>query len=113
MPADPNITARPMEYQKELRIRVDVPNTPEYIRKIKSVRGARWSATHRCWHAPRTPEAWRELRAQFGAIQVVDTPAAEIPPPPQGKRIKSLEKMRPASTFQAKMICHGRKPART
>lgn len=80
MSADPIITARPMEYQMQPRIRIDLPYTPECVQKIKSVNGARWSATHRCWHVPKTPEAWRELKEIFGVIQVIHAPEPEVQP---------------------------------
>ena len=88
MSADPIITARPIEYQMQPRIRIDLPYTPEYVKKIKAVSGARWSATQRCWHVPKTPEAWRQLREIFGVIQVIHAPEPEahpanLPAPPK------------------------------
>ncbi|MEZ4967626.1 MAG: site-specific integrase [Saprospiraceae bacterium] len=80
MSADPIITARPIEYQMQPRIRIDLPYTPECVKKIKAVSGARWSATQKCWHVPKTPEAWRQLKEIFGVIQVLHAPEPEAPP---------------------------------
>lgn len=82
---DPRITVRPMVYQQETRIRVDLPYAPEFVHKIRSVAGARWSPEHRCWHVLRTAGAWAQLKALFGDVKVEMTPAVDIPqeePPP-------------------------------
>ncbi len=68
-----------MVYQQETRIRVDLPYAPEFVHKIRSVAGARWSPEHRCWHVPRTTGAWAQLKALFGDVKVEMTPAVDIP----------------------------------
>lgn len=75
---DPVINISLMLLENEERIRVNLPYDPALIQKIRTVSGARWSAQHRCWHVPKTTDAWRQLKAHFGEIQVV--PAPETPP---------------------------------
>lgn len=74
------ITVSPMLHENQERIRVDIPYDPVMIQKIRSVSGARWSAVHRCWHVPKTPDNWSQLKALFGEIQVVPAPAPEMRP---------------------------------
>lgn len=70
-----------MLLQNESRIRVHLPFDQALIQKIRTVSGARWSALYRCWHVPKTPEAWRQLRELFGDILVVDPEPPEMPEP--------------------------------
>lgn len=77
------ITASPMLHENQERIRVDIPYNPAMIQKIKTISGARWSTLYRCWHVPKTPDAWRHLQELFPDIEVVAAPAMEaIPEPP-------------------------------
>ncbi|MBK6932418.1 MAG: site-specific integrase [Saprospirales bacterium] len=94
-----HITASPMVYQDETRIRVDMPYDPALIQQIRTVSGARWSPDHRCWHVPKTAEAWRQLKAVFGDIPVV---AAPEPEPPLAPPLPALPKM-PASPLAGRL----------
>ena len=67
-----------MLYENQQRIRVNLPYDPALIQKIRTVSGARWSPKDRCWHVPKTADAWSQLKALFGEIQVVSAP--ETPP---------------------------------
>ena len=71
-----------MLHENQERIRVDIPYEPAMIQKIRTVSGARWSALHRCWHVPKTPEAWRQLQQIFEDIQVIAPQMEEPPTPP-------------------------------
>ncbi len=73
------VTVSPMLLQNESRIRVNLPYDQALIQKIRSVPGARWSALHRCWHVPKTAEAWRQLRELFDPIEIVDAPEPGAP----------------------------------
>ncbi len=83
------ITVSPMLHENQERIRVDIPYAPAMIQKIRTVSGARWSAVHRCWHVPKTPDNWQTLQQLFGEIKIVAAPAPEqasalpLSPPPK------------------------------
>ncbi len=82
------ITASPMLHENQERIRVNIPYDTVLIQRIRTVDGARWSALHRCWHVPKTPEAWQHLQQLFPDIQVAvakpeEPPAPQLSPPPK------------------------------
>lgn len=85
---DPVINISPLLLENEERIRVSLPYDSALIQKIRTVSGARWSAQHRCWHVPKTKDAWQHLKDLFGEIHVVaapETPPETVPlsPPPK------------------------------
>ncbi|MBK8969668.1 MAG: glycoside hydrolase family 127 protein [Lewinellaceae bacterium] len=86
------ITASPMLHENQERIRVDIPYDTVLIQKIRTVNGARWSALHRCWHVPKTAEAWQKLQRLFPDIQI----AAPQPETPAAPRLAPLPKQAPS-----------------
>ncbi len=45
-----------IEHKGEQRIKVDFPNNAEQNQKIRSIQGAKWSASLKAWHVPNTAE---------------------------------------------------------
>lgn len=88
------VTVSPMLHENQERIRVNLPYDPALIQKIRTVSGARWSPKERCWHVPKTPDAWACLKTLFGEIQIVPAPPPE--PPPDAQPLSPPPKM-PAS----------------
>lgn len=86
------ITASPMLHENQERIRVDIPYDTVLIQKIRTVNGARWSALHRCWHVPKTAEAWQKLQRLFPDILI----AAPQPETPAAPRLAPLPKQAPS-----------------
>jgi site-specific recombinase XerD len=87
--SDKPITVSPLLLQNEHRIRIDLPYDVVSVQKIRQVTGARWSPLYRCWHIPKTPEAWQQLQELFGAIQIqaaqeiAAKPSPTLSPPPK------------------------------
>lgn len=61
-----------IEYKGETRIQVLLPYQPEYLSKIKTIMGCRWSATLKCWHVPYSSEAYRQLKSLFPQLIVTE-----------------------------------------
>ncbi|MBI5917524.1 MAG: tyrosine-type recombinase/integrase [Bacteroidetes bacterium] len=76
LPSKPKLTASPMTHKGEARIKLETPFAPEYIRPLRTIEGATWSKTHRCWHLPKTKEAWAALNALFEVAIEKPAPAA-------------------------------------
>ncbi len=70
-----------MMHRGEARIRLEMPYSQEYLRLLRSIEGATWSRTQRCWHVPKTKEAWAALKAVF-EVEVKNDGALQ--PPSQG-----------------------------
>lgn len=64
-PSKPTVKASALTHRGELRIRVDMAYDPALVQRLRSIEGATWSRTHRCWHLPRTKEAWEALKTSF------------------------------------------------
>lgn len=58
----PAIEARLVDYKGRLVIRLDFPYDKSIIEEIRAIRGRHWSATHKCWYVPDTPQT----RERFG-----------------------------------------------
>jgi len=91
----PQAMAGPLLHRGEHRIRVDIPYQQEQVKLLRSIEGATWSRTHRCWHLPRTKEAWAALNALF-AVAIEEKSTAEAEPakstPPKAELQPSSEK---------------------
>ncbi len=73
------ITAGPLLHQGEARIQVGMPYSPEHVRQLRTIEGARWSQTHKCWHLPKTKAAWAALNALFEVTVVLPEQEEKIP----------------------------------
>ncbi|MBI1226923.1 MAG: tyrosine-type recombinase/integrase [Bacteroidetes bacterium] len=73
----PNAKADTLLHRGEHRIRVEIPYDQEQVKLLRSIEGATWSRTHRCWHLPRTKEAWAALNKLF-TVRVEAKTATEI-----------------------------------
>ncbi len=49
-----------------LRISIRFEKNSDYIQKIKSIKGRRWSQTLQCWHIPYEGKSFEELKKMFG-----------------------------------------------
>ena len=49
-------TAKKLKHKGQHRIAIYFESTPELNARIRKVEGAKWSATHKVWHVPDTPE---------------------------------------------------------
>ncbi len=69
-PADekPHAKAGALLHRGEHRIRVEIPYKQSQVKLLRSIEGATWSRTHRCWHLPRTKEAWAALNSLFSVL---------------------------------------------
>ncbi len=89
------IKATKIIHREETRIKVDFPYNQEFIRLLRQVEGAKWSATHKAWHIPYTKEAFGKLKSLFPDI-VVDKP--------EKAEVQTLEKSKPATTLKAEEV---------
>jgi hypothetical protein len=64
-PAKPSVTAGALLHHGEHRIKVAMTYDESCVKQLRSIEDARWSRTHRCWHLPRTKEAWAALNKLF------------------------------------------------
>lgn len=64
----PQAKAGALLHRGEHRIRVEIPFEQSLVKLLRSIEGATWSRTHRCWHLPRTKEAWAVLNNLFSVI---------------------------------------------
>lgn len=55
-------------HRGEHRIRVEIPYEQALVKLLRSIEGATWSRTQRCWHLPRTKEAWAALNSLFSVV---------------------------------------------
>jgi site-specific recombinase XerD len=69
-PADekPQVKAGALLHRGQHRIRVEIPYEQAQVKLLRSIEGATWSRTHRCWHLPRTKEAWAALNSLFSVV---------------------------------------------
>jgi site-specific recombinase XerD len=86
-PLKPRLTASPMTHRGEARIRLEMPYSQEYLQLLRSIEGATWSRTQRCWHLPKTKEAWAALKAVF-EVEVKNDGVPQ--PPSQGPAPDSI-----------------------
>ncbi len=63
--AKPTVKAGALVHRGEHRIRVEMDYIPAQVQNLRTILGATWSRTHRCWHLPRTREAWDALNKLF------------------------------------------------
>lgn len=56
-----HMTITRIEHRGERRIALAFPYNQELIEGVKTIEGARWSASRRCWHVPDTPEVTSQL----------------------------------------------------
>ncbi|MCU0347838.1 MAG: site-specific integrase [Saprospiraceae bacterium] len=84
-PEKPCIMASALVHRGEHRIKITMPYETALIKLLRSIEDARWSRTHRCWHLPRTKEAWAALNALFSVAVEGKTPdeaqASKTTPP--------------------------------
>ncbi len=84
-PEKPSVAASSLLHRGEHRIKITMPYETALIKLVRSIEDARWSRTHRCWHLPRTKEAWAALNALFsvaveGKTRNEAEPAKSTPP---------------------------------
>lgn len=65
------ITIEKIKHYNEDRIKVLLPNEADFREKIKSIKGRKWSATKNCWHVPYSKQAFAELKAIFGELEII------------------------------------------
>lgn len=61
--------------------RIAVKNTvfdAQFPSKMKRIRGARWSPSHRFWHIPYDLDAWKILKQVFSGIAILKKETSEI-----------------------------------
>jgi len=85
------VTAGPLVHRGESRIRVDVPYSPEHLRQLRTMDGAKWSRTFKCWNLPKTREAWTALNALFEVSVVMPAQDQEITKTEQPQKPASRE----------------------
>jgi integrase/recombinase XerD len=64
------IQASKIYHREQERLKLVFAYNTEISNKIKTIRDAAWSATHRAWHIPFTKEAIDELRKLFPHIEI-------------------------------------------
>ena len=62
-----------IRHKGEDRIRVDFPFQPDFIQRIKKIRGRRWSQSKKCWHLPYDQPSLDQLKHLFPEVPVVIT----------------------------------------
>lgn len=69
-----SVIASPLHHRGERRIKVAFGYSEPEITAIKKIQGARWSATHGCWHIPYNKVAWHHLKLLFPDICITTPP---------------------------------------
>jgi hypothetical protein len=85
------VSAGPLTHRGEARIKVWFPYSTEHLKALRTIEGVKWSQTHRCWHLPKTPAAWKMLKGLFQVEVVLPEPGAgqQNPPLPSAERAVS------------------------
>ncbi|MEL7021744.1 MAG: tyrosine-type recombinase/integrase, partial [Bacteroidota bacterium] len=84
------ITIEKIQHRNEDRIKVVLPNGNDFRKKIKSITGRKWSATKSCWHVPYSKQAFAELKATFGELEIIGQPKiVDVPPQEKELTVKS------------------------
>ena len=60
-----------IEHRGVNRIKVSYKRDADFIAKIKTIRGRRWSKTKNCWHLPYSKESFEQLKIVFGEERLV------------------------------------------
>ena len=66
-----------LAHRGNIHIKVDIPNTLQSRKLVKSVNGRKFSRTHRCWYIPNTQTALAELKQYFEVEIIKDSSAAD------------------------------------
>ena len=87
-------------HNEEQRIRVDFKYNRTDVTKIKTIKGAKWSNSLKCWHIPYNKESFNKLNELFNEIEIrKDEPIVTHPPistfePPKFKESKRAHNQR-------------------
>lgn len=79
VPEKPSVVASALVHRGEHRIKITMPYEAALIKLVRSIEDARWSRSHRCWHLPRTKEAWAALKGLF-VVEVEAKTTTEVEP---------------------------------
>lgn len=96
-------------------IKVDILNTLQSRKLVKSVTGRKFSRTHRCWYIPNTPAALAELKQYFEVEIIKDSSTADkqivrqkqVPSPiekPLNTALDFFIKIEPEHDFRVKVF---------
>lgn len=68
-----------INHKGEIRIQLQFDRNYDFINKIKSIHGRRWSQTKKCWHLPYSSESLENLKLKFGEENLVFPDTKQVP----------------------------------
>jgi hypothetical protein len=77
-----HITYQRIIHQGQARIQLNFPYRTDWIAKVKSIAGRKWSQSRKCWHIPDTKESLEQLKQLFPHLQEQSSPSSEAIAPP-------------------------------
>lgn len=69
LPMADSITFQRIIYQGQARIQLNFPYRADWIAKVKSIAGRKWSQSRKSWHIPDTQESLEQLKTLFPYVQ--------------------------------------------
>ncbi len=73
----PTIVLQPLYHRAKENIGLHFPCNAAIGQKVKTIAGARWSRTHRCWYVPLTKEHYLLVKEKLGSMATLDTKALQ------------------------------------
>jgi hypothetical protein len=88
------IILKPIEHRNQQCIGLYFDYNREIINTVKTIKGARWSQTKKCWYVPYKKDYLPDLQSKLGGVKILDRVISETFPAPAKIKISKKNKIK-------------------
>ena len=68
------ITIKPIHHRREVKLAIIFPYDKTVVYAVRSIKGIKWTQTHKCWPLPLSKEAFHILYNRLNPLGQIDFP---------------------------------------